>query len=54
MDPVLIQDLRDEYERLSADGFRVLAVAYKDLERRVLRTPKTTKRARSQGLCCVP
>jgi Mg2+-importing ATPase len=31
MDPVLIQDLRDEYERLSADGFRVLAVAYKDL-----------------------
>jgi Mg2+-importing ATPase len=34
MDPVLIQDLRDEYERLSADGFRVLAVAYKDLERR--------------------
>ena len=34
MDPVLIQDLRDEYERLSADGFRVLAVAYKDLDRR--------------------
>ncbi len=34
MDPVLIQDLREEYERLSADGFRVLAVAYKDLERR--------------------
>ncbi|HVN48616.1 MAG TPA: magnesium-translocating P-type ATPase [Bacteroidota bacterium] len=30
MDPVLIQDLRDEYERLSAEGFRVLAVAYKD------------------------
>ena len=34
MDPVLIQDLRDEYERLSADGFRVLAVAYKDLPQR--------------------
>ena len=34
MDPILIQDLRDEYERLSGDGFRVLAVAYKDLERR--------------------
>ncbi len=34
MDPVLIQDLRDEYERLSADGFRVLAVAYKDLVQR--------------------
>ncbi len=34
MDPILIQDLRDEYERLSSDGFRVLAVAYKDLEQR--------------------
>jgi Mg2+-importing ATPase len=34
MDPVLIRDLAEEYERLSADGFRVLAVAYKDLERR--------------------
>jgi Mg2+-importing ATPase len=32
MDPVLIQDLRDEYERLSDDGFRVLAVAYKDFQ----------------------
>ncbi len=32
MDPMLIQDLRDEYERLSSEGFRVLAVAYKDLE----------------------
>jgi Mg2+-importing ATPase len=31
MDPVLIQDLRDEYQRLSAEGFRVLAVAYKDV-----------------------
>ncbi|HEV3443917.1 MAG TPA: HAD-IC family P-type ATPase, partial [Gemmataceae bacterium] len=29
--PVLLQDLRDEYERLSAEGFRVLALAYKDL-----------------------
>ncbi len=34
MDPILIQDLRDEYQRLSADGFRVLAVAYKDVESR--------------------
>ena len=34
MDQILIQDLRDEYQRLSSDGFRVLAVAYKDLERR--------------------
>lgn len=31
---VLINDLKEEYEHLSADGFRVLAVAFKDLERR--------------------
>jgi len=30
----LIQDLKEEYENLSADGFRVLAVASKDLEKR--------------------
>jgi Mg2+-importing ATPase len=34
MDPILIHDLADEYERLSSEGFRVLAVAYKDVERR--------------------
>jgi Mg2+-importing ATPase len=32
LDPILIQDLKDEYQRLSTDGFRVLAVAYKDLD----------------------
>jgi len=32
MEPVLIADLRLEYEKLSADGFRVLAVAYRDFE----------------------
>ncbi len=32
MDHLLIHDLREEYERLSADGFRVLAVAYRDLD----------------------
>jgi Mg2+-importing ATPase len=32
IDPILITDLRDEYLRLSADGFRVLALAYKDVE----------------------
>jgi Mg2+-importing ATPase len=31
---VLINDLREEHENLSTNGFRVLAVAYKDLERR--------------------
>ena len=32
MDPILIQDLKEEYEELSSDGFRVLALAYKDME----------------------
>jgi Mg2+-importing ATPase len=32
MDHVLIDDLRLEYERLSRDGFRVLAIASKDVE----------------------
>jgi len=30
--PVLIIDLEEEYQNLSADGFRVLAVAYKDVD----------------------
>jgi Mg2+-importing ATPase len=34
MDQVLIDDLRLEYEALSEDGFRVLAVAYKDVPRK--------------------
>jgi Mg2+-importing ATPase len=34
IDPILIADLKEEYERLSSDGFRVLALAYKDLERK--------------------
>ena len=29
----MIEDLREEYERLSSDGFRVLAIAYKDMPR---------------------
>ena len=33
MEPLLIDDLKEEYDALSADGFRVLAVAYKDLDR---------------------
>ena len=32
MDPILIEDLKEEYERLSTNGFRVLAVAYKEPE----------------------
>ena len=32
--PILINDLRDQYEDLSSDGFRVLAIAYKDPEKK--------------------
>jgi len=42
IDPVLIADLKEEYERLSSDGFRVLALAYRDLERS-RHTLKTTR-----------
>ena len=38
IEQVLIDDLREEYLSLSADGFRVLAVAYKDLEKRAAYT----------------
>jgi Mg2+-importing ATPase len=34
METVLIEDLKEEYRRLSSDGFRVLAIAYRDLERK--------------------
>jgi Mg2+-importing ATPase len=34
MERVLIEDLKEEYRRLSSDGFRVLAVAYRDLDRK--------------------
>ena len=34
LDPLLLADLKEECDDLSADGFRVLAIAYKDVERR--------------------
>ena len=34
MDHLVIGDMREEYEQLSKDGFRVLALAYKDLEQK--------------------
>jgi Mg2+-importing ATPase len=34
MEQIIIEDLKEEYENLSADGFRVLAVAYKDIQSR--------------------
>jgi len=32
VNPMIQTDLKEEFDRLSADGFRVLAVAYRDLE----------------------
>jgi P-type Mg2+ transporter len=32
MEHLLLEDLRIEYEKLSADGFRVLAIAYRDFQ----------------------
>jgi Mg2+-importing ATPase len=32
MDQVILEDLKAEYDKLSADGFRVLAIAYRDCE----------------------
>jgi Mg2+-importing ATPase len=34
MEPLLLDDLREEYTQLSTDGFRVLAVGYRDLDPR--------------------
>ena len=34
--------LKEEYESLSNDGFRVLAVAYKDCRSKQICVPKTT------------
>lgn len=34
MEPILVGDLIEQYQELSADGFRVLAVAYKDVEKK--------------------
>ena len=33
-DPMMMTDLKEEFDRLSADGFRVLAVAYRDFDPR--------------------
>ncbi|MDD5477023.1 MAG: magnesium-translocating P-type ATPase [Candidatus Omnitrophica bacterium] len=32
IDPLIISDLKEEFDSLSADGFRVLAIAYKNFE----------------------
>lgn len=34
MEPIIVDDLRIEYENLSSDGFRVLALAYRDFQPR--------------------
>ena len=42
IDPLLITDLKEECDELSADGFRVLAIAYKDVETGGRPTRRTT------------
>lgn len=32
MEPLILSDLKEEYDNLSAEGFRVLAIAYKDMD----------------------
>ncbi len=32
MEPLILQDLKEEYDSLSSEGYRVLAVAYKNME----------------------
>lgn len=32
IEPVILQDLKEEYDKLSADGFRVLAIAYRNCD----------------------
>jgi Mg2+-importing ATPase len=32
IDSLIVSDLKEEYDKLSSDGFRVLAIAYKDLD----------------------
>jgi Mg2+-importing ATPase len=36
--PLIMHDMKEEYERLSADGFRVLAIGFRDLEGRTIYT----------------
>ena len=42
IDPLLIADLKEEYDDLSADGFRVLALAYQRPRAASRPTPRTT------------
>ena len=50
MDTLLIEDLKEEYDDLSADGFRVLAMAYKDVEHQGRLFQGRRKRSGPEGL----
>ena len=49
MDPVLIDDLKDEFYALSSDGFRVLAVAYRDVDNKPAYTKEDEQRLVLKG-----
>ena len=42
MDALLLDDLKEEYDQLVADGFRVLAIAYRDLRAQARLFARTT------------
>ena len=53
MDPDLMRGLRDEYESLSNDGFRVLAVATKELPAKQALLKRGRARPRPERVCCI-
>ena len=50
MDPLLLEDLKEEYDGLSADGFRVLAIAYRDFEPKAAYNKDDEQRPDPEGL----
>jgi Mg2+-importing ATPase len=49
MDPVILEDLKEEYDKLSADGFRVLAIAYRDCEPKPIYTKEDEEKMILKG-----
>ncbi len=49
MDPVILEDLKEEYDQLSADGFRVLAIAYRDCEPKPVYSKEDEERMTLKG-----
>lgn len=54
MEHMIIEDLKEEYEALSADGFRVMALAYKDLESQSAYSKQDECTLILRGVCGLP